>query len=57
MGLWPGKGFGNGRRTGLSVLYVPDLRRRGNGCRTVLLDILQEIDEILFGLVWFDEQK
>ena len=44
-----------GRRTSLSVLDIPYLRQRGNGRRTVLLYVLQEIDEILFSLVWFDE--
>jgi hypothetical protein len=44
-----------GRRTSLSVLDIPYLGQRGNGRRTVLLYVLQEIDEILFGLVWFDE--
>ena len=44
-----------GRRTSLGIFYVPDLRRRGDRCCTVLLYVLQEIDEVLFGLVWFDE--
>jgi hypothetical protein len=48
---------GMARRTSLSIFYVPNLRWRWNGCCTVLLYVLQEIDEILFGLVRFDEQK
>ena len=43
------------RRTCLGVLDVPDLGRRGCRCCTVSLYVLQELDEILFGLVWFDE--
>lgn len=47
--------LGMERRTSLSVFYVSYLGRRGNGGCTVLLYVLQEIDEVLFGLVWFDE--
>lgn len=61
-GIWVRRGFrrwmgGRWGRTGLGVFYVADFWWRGEGERTVFLDVVHELHEVFLRLVWFYEEE